>query len=296
MLVAFLGFGLIGGSIARALRDPSGWPDARLVAWTPSGNGPVRALADGVLDEVAVSPADAIRGADLIVLAAPPTDCLELLDGLGGPWRPDLAPGVVITDVASTKGAIMAVALRQRLGFVGGHPMAGRETSGYEAATEDLFTDRPWAIVPAEGATERQIETVEALADACRARPFRLDAATHDAAVAGTSHLPLVLAAALVEAVAGLDANRTADEVRRRPFMPALTAGGWRDMTRLARGDVAMGTGIAVTNASALAARIRDVLAVLESWLADLEREAGPDDEAVAARLQAVRERLERLD
>ena len=92
MLIAFLGLGLIGGSIARAVRQ-AGTPGVRLVAWTPSGTGPARALADGVLDSVAASPVEAIAGADLIVLAASPLDCLGLLDGLGGPWRAAVAPG-----------------------------------------------------------------------------------------------------------------------------------------------------------------------------------------------------------
>jgi len=292
MLVAFLGFGLIGGSIARALRGTGGWREARLVAWTPSGTGPDRAVADGVLDAVAHSAVGAIDGADLIVLAAPPLDCLRLLDGLGGEWHSAVAPGAIITDVASTKVAILARAAAHRLPFVGGHPMAGRETSGYAAATADLFVDRPWVVVRGEHATDRDVLAVEALAVACDARPIGMDAATHDAAVAGTSHLPLILAAALVEAVvgAGGDPGRSV-----RPFVPALAAGGWRDMTRLARGDVAMGTGIVVTNGPALASRIRDVRAVLDRWLIELERPGGPDEVAVADRLRAAHDGLERL-
>ena len=110
-----------------------------------------------------------------------------------------------------------------------------------------------------------------------------MTAAAHDAAVAGISHLPLVLAAALVEAVAGERADGPATTGRPRA---ALAAGGWRDMTRLARGDVAMGAGIAATNAPALAARIRDLSAVLETWLAELERPDGPDERAIADRLR----------
>lgn len=293
MLVAFLGFGLIGGSIARALRGAGGSPDLRLVAWTPNGTGPERAVADGVLDAAAHSPAEAIGGADLIVLAAPPLDCLGLLDELGGPGRASLARGVTITDVASTKAAIVVRAASHGLPFVGGHPMAGRETSGYGAATADLFVDRPWVVVRGDGATERDVHAVEALALACGARPIGMDAAAHDAAVAGTSHLPLILAAALVEAVVGADAGADRTD---RPFLPELTAGGWRDMTRLARGDVVMGTGIIVTNGPALAGRIRDVRSVLDGWLAELDRPGGPDEGAVADRLQAVRDRLERID
>ena len=297
MLIAFLGFGLIGGSIARAVRA-TGPSATRLIAWTPSGLGPAQGLAEGVLDAVATSPAEAIADADLIVLAAPPLACLDLLDGLGGPWRSSLAPGATITDVASTKGAIVARAGSHRLPFVGGHPMAGLETSGFAAATAALFVDRPWVIVPGELAAERGVTVVEDLARACRARPIRMDASRHDAAVAGTSHLPLILAASLVEAVAGSvgRAGARGTAAQDAPFEPTLTAGGWRDMTRLARGDVAMGAGIAATNGPALAARIRQVRAILDGWLVDLEGPEGPDVAAVAERLRAARDRLEQLD
>ena len=116
--------------------------------------------------------------------------------------------------------------------------------------------------------------------DGLGATPMRMDAEAHDLAVAGTSHLPLVLAAALVEAVTA------------GGFEPSLTAGGWRDTTRLARGDVAIGAGIVVTNGPALADRVRDIRGVLDAWLADLEGPNGPDVAAITARLQAARDRL----
>ena len=166
--------------------------------------------------------------------------------------------------------------------------MAGLETSGYAAADPALFMDRPWAVVP--GSTdERAIDRVEALARAVGARPIRMDAAEHDAAVAGISHLPLVLAAALVEAVAG----QPGSDRDGWPVAQELAATGWRSMTRLAQGDVDMGAGILSTNAGPVADRIRDVVAALEGWLAELDREGGPDVAAIRARLQAARERLE---
>ena len=292
MRVAFLGFGLIGGSMARALRA-SAEAGTELVAWSPSGAGPRLAVADGVLDLAAATPEEAIDSASVVVLAASPVDCLTLLDGLGGPWRTALDPEATVTDVASTKAAIVARASALGVPFVGGHPMAGRETSGYEASTADLFVDRPWIVVPAATATTRDVATVERMARDCGARPLTMDAATHDAAVAGISHLPLVLAAALVEAVAIGDGDPAA---KGRPFIPDLSAGGWRDMTRLARGDVSMGAGIAATNAAALADRIRDLQAVLDGWLRDLEASGGLDAAAIKARLAAARGRLAELD
>lgn len=290
MRIAILGFGLIGGSIARALAvapDRTAWSVA---AWSPTGHGPALAAGDGTVAEAAPDPETAIAGAHVIVLAAPPTATIDLLDRLGGPLRAALPDEAVVTDVASTKSAILEAAQRHGLRFVGGHPMAGGETSGYAAAIPDLFAGRPWVVVPADPADVQATVAVETLAVACGARPVRLGAGEHDRAVAGISHLPLVLAAALVEAVAGAAQNA---EPESWPLARSLAASGWRDMTRLARGDVAMGAGIATTNARELATRIRAVRYVLDGWLAELERRAGPDESRLAARLQAARDRLE---
>ncbi|MFP5341501.1 MAG: prephenate dehydrogenase [Candidatus Limnocylindria bacterium] len=287
MRVAMLGFGLIGGSIARATAAGGSAGAWEIAAWTPSGRGPTAALRDGVIAEAAPTAAAAVRGAALVVLAGPPNACIELLDDLAGQLRSALDPDVVVTDVASTKTAITLRAAALDLPFVGGHPMAGLERSGYEASTGDLFVQRPWIIVPS-AAPERDARVRE-LAVACGARPLAMTAAAHDRAVAAISHLPLVAAASLVTSVLGSDALDEAD----RAAALTLAAGGWRDMTRLARGDVAMGTGIAVTNAAALAERIRAYVDVLEAWLADLEAPGGPDRDAIELRLQAARAALE---
>lgn len=289
MRIGFLGFGLIGGSIARALRERAGSGDRdTLVAWSPSGDGPGAALREGVIDHASRTPGDALEGADLVVLAGPAPTVIEALDGLAGPWRWSLAPDAVITDVASTKSMIVARASSLGLRFVGGHPMAGRESSGYAAAEPDLFVDRPWVIVPGS-ADDAATDRVETLARAVGARPMRLAAADHDAAVAAISHLPLVLAASLVEAVAG----RPGSDRDGWPVAAELAATGWRDMTRLARGDIEMGTGIVSTNAGPIADRIEDVIAVLQGWLDDMDRDGGPDLDAIETRLRGARDRLE---
>ncbi len=287
--VAFLGFGLIGGSIARALRlaDPHGW---ELAAWSPTGAGPARALDDGTLDRVALSGPEALVGAELVVLAAPASDCLDLLDALAGPWSGSLAAGAVVTDVASTKGQLVARADGHRLRYVGGHPMAGRDAAGYGAATADLFATRPWVLAPGAVASSADVAAVAALAAACGARPVVMDAAAHDDVVAAISHLPLVVAASLVEAVAGAPGGPARADW---PTAHDLAASGWRDTTRLAGGDPAMGAAIAVTNAPAIAARLRDLRAVIDAWLVELERSPGPDEAALAARLANAKARVE---
>ncbi len=292
MRIGLLGLGLIGGSVVRALRrhpHADGTEAWTIAAWTPSGRGPAAAVEDGIIDRAASTPEAAIDGADLVVLAGPAPDCLEQLDDLAGPWNGVLGRDTVITDVASTKEAIVLRATALGLRFVGGHPMAGRESSGYGASDADLFVDRPWVVVPTSDAIAT--ERVEHLARACGARPLRLGAAVHDRAVAGVSHLPLVVAAALVEAVAGDHDGPPADW----PNAVELAATGWRDTTRLARGDIAMGAGIITTNAPAIAARIRELITALDGWLAELERPGGPDPTEIAERLRAARERLEAM-
>lgn len=203
MHIGFLGFGLVGGSIARAVRADATGSSWTMSAWSPSGDGPARAVADGTIDRAAESAEAALVDTHLIVLAAPPTACLTALVDLGGRWRTLLPPGAVITDVASTKAALLERADAAGLRYVGGHPMAGLEVTGYGAGRADLFVDRPWVVIPGRLAGPGDVERVAALVEACRARVVHLDAATHDRAVAGISHLPLILAAALVEAVAG---------------------------------------------------------------------------------------------
>jgi prephenate dehydrogenase len=287
--VTFLGLGLIGGSVARALREAGGWTTA---AWTPTGAGPALALASGTIDAAPEALEDALADADLVVLAAPPTACLALLDRLAGEARRALPAAAVVTDVASTKARIVDRAGSLGLRFVGGHPMAGRETSGFGAATATLFVGRPWVVVPGDPADGAAMERVEGLARATGAVPVRMDAVAHDAAVAMISHLPMVAAAALVEAAAGV-----AGEVPPAgwPAAAALAASGWRDATRLARGDATMGAGIAVTNATALAAGLRAYRGRIDAWLALLEASGPgglPDEAAIRARLASAHDRL----
>ena len=281
MQIAFLGLGQVGGSIARAA-STAGFA-TRITAWTPEGAGPRAARADGIV--ATASAGEAIRGADLVVLAAPPLACLGLLDALAGSLSTELAPDAVVTDVASTKTAIVARARANGLRFVGGHPMAGRERAGYGAAEPDLLRDRPWVIVPADPADPAADARVAALAEACGAGPVAMTAAEHDAAVAAISHLPLVLSVALVEAM-----NAEPDWAAARE----LAAGGWAGMTRLARGDATMGAGILATNGPATAGRLRALRAVIDEWLL-LLADGGADPDGLTARLSAARD-LARAD
>ena len=290
MRVSIVGFGLIGGSIARALRSRGGAGEWHVTAWSRSPGPVQKAVEDGVVDVASATLEAAVRGSDLVVLAAPPLTCLDLIDEIGGPLRKSLPEDATVTDAASSKARIVARADALRLPFVGGHPMAGREVSGYAAALPDLFVGRPWVTVP--GAYARLIdgERVGELIDACGAVQIPMIAAAHDDAVAAISHMPLVVAAILVEAIAG---GPGAQERVDWQSAEALAATGWAGMTRLARGEPAMGAGIVATNSAAIAARLRDVRAAIDAWLVELECKGGPDAEALRERFVSAKNRLE---
>lgn len=291
--VAIVGFGLIGGSIARALHEraePGKW---HVSAWSRSPEPVRQAVADGAVDEAAATLGEAVRDAELVILAAPPLTCLELIDEIGGPLRESLPEDCTVTDVASAKARVVARADAVKLPFIGGHPMAGRELSGYGAALADLFVKRPWVTVLGQYARLCDGERIGELIEACGAFQVPMRAAAHDSAVAAISHMPLLVSAAMVEAVAGGSGEPEREDWRAAE---ALAATGWAGMTRLARGEPAMGAGIAATNAAAVASRLRDLRATIDSWLADLEREGGPDADVLLNRLTSARQRLLELD
>ncbi|MGH3075479.1 MAG: prephenate dehydrogenase, partial [Gaiellales bacterium] len=265
-------------------RDPGGW---HVTAWSRSPASLGRALDDGVLASAAEDPIAAARDADVVLLAASPPANVALVERVG----PAVAErGALLTDVTGVQRPMAAAATAiPGLRFVGGHPMSGREARGYGAGTADLFVDRPWVVLRGERASDTDVALVRRLAEACGARPMELAPGLHDDAVALISHLPLVAAIALVEAV-------TAEP--DGPLARALAAGGWRDMTRLARGDPELGAGMLALNAAADARALRRYRARLDAWQARLDELAatttGPalaelrEDLAAGARFAAA--------
>ena len=289
MRTTILGLGMIGGSIARALRAgpkaaDGGWP---VSAWSPRGTGSRRAAAEGVVDRAASSLAEAVREADLVIIAAPPLAAVALVGELGLLRGGVLPADATVTDVTSTKTAIVRAAEAAAVPFVGGHPMAGTELSGFEAADAGLFVGRPWVLSSCATTRIVDAERVGQLVEICGAVPVAMEAATHDRAVAAISHLPLLLSVALVESVVGVGDEADAAAF---PAERALASSGWRDMTRLARGNVDMGAGIVATNGEALGERLRETRAILDDWLRILELD--PDALAAAARERLAAARL----
>ena len=277
--LAIVGVGLLGGSVAKAAR--LGGLAHRIVGIGRDAGRLRPALDDGTLD-LAVTELDAgVREADFVLLAAPVLTIEGLLERV---WRaaPD---GALITDVGSTKRNIVRAAERlaatRSLRFVGSHPLAGSEQAGYSVARADLFRGATVVVTPTEatelGALKKTTEFWEALG----ARVSSLDPETHDRTVAAISHLPHLIACALVDGAA-----------RVEPSALELAARGFRDTTRIAAGDPDMWTEIFLANRDALSATVE----AFREALADLQRtiDAGQADalRAVLARIKATREQV----
>lgn len=260
--VAFLGLGLISGSLARALRN-AGW-DGELSAWGPREASLKNGLELGVIDRYSLDLDDVIATADMIVVGAPPIATGELLAELlprveALPQRP------VVTDLASIKGWVLDRAGHGYTRFVAGHPIAGSEDSGVAAARGDLFAGREVILTPGQDTDPEALERVSAMWALTRARVTLMSVPDHDAALAASSHSPHMLAYALTMALA--------DD----PLDPMQHGGGaLRDMTRIAGSDPVMWRDIALTNRDALLAAMLDV----EEEMARLRRLVSDGDGA----------------
>ena len=277
--LAIVGVGLLGGSVAKAARA-SGL--ARRVVGVGRDTSRLRpALEDGTLDAATTDLDMGVREADFVLLAAPVLAIEGLLERV---WR--AAPeGTVITDVGSTKRNIVRAAERladaRPLTFVGSHPLAGSEQSGYRAARADLFRGATVVVTPTDRTELAALKRTTEFWEALGARVSSLDPETHDRAVAAISHLPHLIACALVDGAG-----------RVEPSALDLAARGFRDTTRIAAGDPEMWTEIFLANRDALSASVEG----FQQALADLQRaiDAGVPEalRAALARIKATREAL----
>lgn len=239
--IAILGTGLIGGSLGLAWRQRR--DDCVIIGCDRPGVLD-DAEARGAIDAKAADPATAVTDADLVVLATPLATALRLLEQIA----PHLSEGTLVTDVASVKAPIVAQArdvLSPDTPFVGGHPMAGSEEQGIGHATPILFENAAYVLCPLdvrseEAALTQTHATLVDLITATGARPLILDAQAHDRIAAAVSHLPQLLAVALMNTVGEADDN---DDQ-----MLQLAAGGFRDMTRIASSPFAMWRDILIGN------------------------------------------------
>jgi prephenate dehydrogenase len=271
-----VGLGLLGGSVARAARAQGAAAEIVAVGRTPATL--VRARAAGVVDRTTVDLADGVRDADLVVLCAP----VGVLPGLIGAAWPHLATGAVLTDVGSVKDPVVRAAEtcppRPGVAFVGGHPIAGAERSGFEASDAGLFAGRLTLLTPTSGTPTAAVGRVSAFWEALGSHVRLLSPEAHDRAVAAVSHVVHLAAYALV-AAAEEDAL-------------GLAGPGFHDTTRIAASAEALWADIFRENRQPLLealARYRDTLTRWETLV-----QAGEWD-ALEAALAGARERREKL-
>ena len=239
--IAIIGLGLIGGSIGMALRQTN-TPNLEIVGHDIEPRTNRAAVKRGAVDRTALRLSEAVEEANMVILAAPVLGIRETLEVIADM----LSPGCVVTDTGSTKEAIMTWAeeyLPDEVSFVGGHPMAGREASGIDAADPDLFRGGRYVVIPGRKASDEAVKAVLNLVTALGARPFFLDAFEHDSYAAAVSHMPMILSSALVTGTAKSASWR---EISK------LASTGFRDVTRLASGDPVMSLDICLTNRDGL--------------------------------------------
>jgi prephenate dehydrogenase len=258
-LVAILGTGLIGASIGIGLRQ-AGW---RVAGWDPDEEALDGADAVGALDRVATR-ADVLAGADLVVLAGPPA-AIEAELAI-------IETSALVTDVAGVKEPMVRAGTRLAR-FVGGHPMAGRETSGPAGASGGLFRGATW-VLTTDGVRSEDMEQMADVVLALGGVPVHMGAVEHDEAVAAISHLPQVVAWALV------------NQVARNQSALDLAAGGFRDLTRIALSSAAWWPEVLTENRRALSSLVRRLGSDLTDWADHID---GGENEQLGAEMLSAR-------
>jgi prephenate dehydrogenase len=282
-LVIF-GVGLIGGSLARALRERAGLA-GEIVGVGRSVASVERALALGVIDTAIALDDDralaaALAGADIVLLAAPVAQTQPLLMRMA----PFLDGGTLVTDAGSTKSDAVAAA-RAALGgrvaqFVPAHPIAGRESSGVDAALPELYVDRNVVLCPLPENAPASVARISGMWQATGAKVRTMSETQHDRVFASVSHLPHVLSFALVEQI--LEAPDAALKF-------SFAAGGFRDFTRIAASSPEMWRDVCLANRAALLAELDAYTAVLARFRAAIDASDGAALEAAFARSRAAR-------
>jgi prephenate dehydrogenase len=277
--ITIFGVGLIGGSFALALKNAGAVQQVTGIGRSAASLARAREL--GIIDVISTSVAEAVRDADLILLAAPVAQTEAILASI----KPHLNPGTVVTDAGSTKTDVVAAA-RKALGekvfqFVPGHPIAGRESNGPDAAIPDLYVGKKVVLAPLP---ENSPDHVARVADAwqqCGAIIHQLTAQEHDRVFAAVSHLPHLLAFALV------------DDIAKKPHADLLfqyAASGFRDFTRIAGSSPEMWRDISLANREALLQELDAYMAQLVQVRSMLAASNGSALEAVYANAQQARQ------
>lgn len=250
--VGFVGLGLIGGSIAKAIK--AFHPEIRIMAYMRSTDTLIEAANEGTVDMACTAVDAQFSACDLIFLCAPVSTNAMYLEQL----KPVLKEGAILTDVGSTKTDIheKVAELGMEHCFIGGHPMAGSEKTGYANAKPHLIENAYYIITPSPGVDKKTVDDFTAFIASLKALPLVLGYQQHDFITASVSHLPHLIASSLVNLVHDLD---TEDELMKR-----IAAGGFKDITRIASSSPEMWEQICVTNAP-------NIIRVLDRYLEQLQ-------------------------
>ncbi len=240
--VALIGIGLIGSSLAWAMRRAD--LAAHIAGYAPHRETLEKAKALGFADSLHDDPAQAVRNADLVVLAAP----VGAFAGLAPKIAPQLKPGAILSDVGSVKTAVIRDVgphVPQGVHFIPAHPIAGTEQSGPEAGFAELFDGRWCILTPPEGADPAAVETLKTFWMRCGSEVDVMDAGHHDLVLAITSHVPHLIAYNIVGTAADLETVTQGEVIK-------YSAGGFRDFTRIAASDPTMWRDIFLNNREAV--------------------------------------------
>ena len=258
--IAFIGLGLIGGSIAKGIKREH--PKTQIMAYMRSKSRLLKAKEDGIVDVVLDGIGEELKECDLIFLCAPVEYNANYLEQI----KPYLKPGAIITDVGSTKTDIHEAVIRAGLEhcFIGGHPMAGSEKTGYENSSVHLLENAYYIITPTALSSEEQINRMVNIGKSIGSIPLVLDYKEHDYVTAAISHLPHIVASSMV--------NLVKDSDNSQELMRRLSAGGFKDITRIASSSPEMWEQICMTNSNNLSLilmryidSLNDILKVLEA-------------------------------
>jgi len=278
--LAIIGVGLIGGSLARALRAAG--EVEQVIGCGRGAANLLRAQELGVIDEWTHSVAEAVHDADVVFLAVPLGAMAETLAAMRG----HLPAGAILTDGGSAKGSVVAdayAALGQPLAyFVPGHPIAGTERSGVDAAFAELYQNRRVILTPLAETDPAALARIRRMWELCGAEVSEMSVEHHDQILAATSHLPHMLAFGLVDRLARMRDN---DEIFR------YAAGGFRDFTRIASSNPVMWRDICLANRDALSSMLKLFAEEMGDLARTIARGDGDHLLEIFARAKAARDR-----
>ncbi len=261
MKIGFIGLGLIGGSVAKAIRKY--YPDYEIVAFDKNRETLALAVQENIIDTACSSIDDNFKGCGYLFLCAPVSCNTAYLSQLKGLLDADC----ILTDVGSVKTSIHEeiTALDMEENFIGGHPMAGSEKSGFSNSKAHLIENAYYILTPSEIASKEKVERYRSFVSSLKAIPVILDYREHDCITGTISHLPHIIAATLVNYVRD---NDTKDEL-----MKALAAGGFKDITRIASSSPVMWQQICLKNGSNISRILSGYIQALEKAKAAIDSE-----------------------